>query len=85
MQSGRAKTKSWVLEFMDPDKKYREPVMGWSATESTSYQTKIYFDSLEEALEYCETKAISPTILSEQEKASIPKSYADNFTKGLRF
>ena len=85
MQSGKAKTKAWVLEHIDPDAKYREPVMGWGGTESTSYEASLFFNTLEEALEYAVSRGMALTILSEPERVTVAKSYSENFTKGLRF
>jgi len=84
MQSGKAKTKGWVLEFTDPDAKFHDPVMGWPATDSTKDQSKIMFDTFEEALAFAESKGITPTILQSAPRTTSPKSYADNFTKGWR-
>ena len=84
MQSGKPKTKGWILESYDPEAKFHEPVMGWPASSDTQDASKIMFDTLEDAMAFAESKGITPTILQSTDKKTKPKSYADNFTKGLR-
>ena len=56
MQSGLAKTKKWILEFKQGQKKINDPLMGWVGGGSTTAQVKLYFPSLEEAVAYAEAK-----------------------------
>ena len=45
MQSGRGKTKSWVLEHPRASKVVPEPLMGWQSSTDTARQVKLYFES----------------------------------------
>src|SRR5262245_31782464 len=54
MQSGTAKTKSWVLDFEQASPKAVEPLMGWTSSSDTRQQVRLRFDSKEEAIAYCE-------------------------------
>ena len=50
MQSGRAKTKSWVLELEQERPRRIEPLMGWTASADMRQQVRLSFASKEEAL-----------------------------------
>ncbi len=79
MQSGRAKTRRWLLEFEPALKPSIEPLMGWTASGDTPQQVKLYFDSAEEALAYCRKHGIASEVFAPHEQAIKPKSYASNF------
>ncbi len=85
MQSGKAKAGRWILEKRMPEAKSVEGVMGWQSASGTSDQVKLYFPSSEEAQAYAAQHGLDVVILSPEKRSSSPKSYADNFTKGLRF
>ena len=53
MQSGKAKTKDWVLEFEPKDARRSDPLMGWTVTSDTeSSQIRLHFDTKEDAVRY---------------------------------
>jgi hypothetical protein len=79
MQSGRAKTHQWVLEFEPGAKKSPEPLMGWSSSTDTEAQVRLRFATLEEALSYAERKGLAATVQEAHDPVVRPKSYADNF------
>src|SRR5712671_964050 len=58
MQSGTAKTKSWVLDFEQASPKAVEPLMGWTSSSDTRQQVRLRFDSKDEAIAYCERNGI---------------------------
>ena len=79
MQSGRGKSKSWVLVY-EPDKaKYIEPLMGYTGSAETQTQVRLSFDTLEEAETYARTNGIPYTV--QPAHTSTPKrtNYSDNF------
>lgn len=79
MQSGRAKTKSWLLEF-EPTQKNIDPLMGWTGSNATLRQLRIYFSSQDAAVAYAQSHNI-PYMLDEPHSRSRKrKSYADNFS-----
>ena len=53
MQSGRGKTKSWVLEHPRASKVVPEPLMGWQSSADTARQVKLCFASSDAAIAYC--------------------------------
>ena len=49
MQSGRAKTRKWVLEYEPTSRRDPDPLMGWSSARDTLNEVQLHFDTLEEA------------------------------------
>src|SRR5579872_5215611 len=49
MQSGRGKTRKWVLEHEPPTGGGRDPLMGWTSSANTSTQVRLHFDTIDEA------------------------------------
>src|ERR1700744_3994516 len=49
MQSGRGRTRKWVLEYEPPVSGGRDPLMGWTTSADTSGQVRLHFDAIEEA------------------------------------
>ena len=49
MQSGVARTKGWVLEFVREDHPSLDPLMGWTTSEDTQSQVRLRFDTRAEA------------------------------------
>ena len=52
MQSGRAKTRKWVLEYEPATRRDPDPLMGWSSARDTLNEVQLRFDTLEEALAF---------------------------------
>jgi len=85
MQSGRAKTASWVLEFEPSDARRSDPLMGWTQTGDTeSSQIRLNFDTKEEAVRYAESHGIAFQLSDPKPVRRILKTYADNFAFGRR-
>jgi hypothetical protein len=78
MQSGRARTKQWVLDFM-PEKRFIEPLMGWTASADTRPQVRLQFATREEAVAYCDKHGISYQLSEPNEPARHKLSYSENF------
>jgi hypothetical protein len=80
MQSGRATTKRWVLEF-EPAKPLRiEPLMGWTSSNDPSRQVRLTFDTREEAVAYARAHGIPHRVMEPKEGRRKQKSYSDNFS-----
>jgi len=85
MQSGRARTKEWVLEFEPKDARRSDPLMGWTVTSDTeSSQVQLQFDTKEEAVRYAEAHGIAFQLADPKPAKRIIKAYADNFAFGRR-
>jgi hypothetical protein len=79
MQSGKANTKSWILEFEPTAARRSDPLMGWTQTTDMSGQVRINFDTAEEAVAYCQKHGIAFRLFDEKPAKRIIKAYADNF------
>ena len=80
MQSGRAKSKSWILEFVRKAPAIPDPLMGWQSSGDTQKQVKIEFPSKEAAMLYAEKQGILYDVIPPQPRKFNIKSYADNFS-----
>jgi hypothetical protein len=79
MQSGMAKTKNWVVEWCSSSAQYMDPLMGWTGSNDTTHQIKLYFKSKEEAIAYAQRQHLAFTVQEETRPQIRPKSYADHF------
>ncbi len=79
MQSGRAKTKSWVLEYENASARRPEPLMGWTGCEDTLGQVSLKFDTLQDAQSYAEAKGLYYKAQAETVRKLKPRNYGDNF------
>jgi hypothetical protein len=79
MQSGRAKTKKWLLEYEPSDPIELDPLMGWSGSHDTDRQLNIWFATKEEAVAFAKARGLNFTVIEPHERVIRPKAYADNF------
>ena len=82
MQSGRAGTDHWVLEFEPSAPSRPDPLMGWIGSTDTQKQVRLTFETREEAIAYAERNSIPYDIELPRERRVKPKAYADNFRYG---
>ncbi|MCI5049437.1 MAG: ETC complex I subunit [Rickettsiales bacterium] len=78
MQSGRRKTKRWLLEYGADVPNAPEPLMGWNSG-GTLQQICIEFDTKESAVAYAEKNLIPFELLDPKSTTLKPRSYAANF------
>ena len=79
MQSGRAHTGRWMVEFEPETAREVEPLMGWTSSADTKTQLRLWFDSKDEAIAYAQRKGLMYTLEQPRERKVTPKAYADNF------
>ncbi|NJM50759.1 MAG: ETC complex I subunit [Sphingomonadales bacterium] len=79
MQSGKAGTDKWVLEFAPSEARKADPLMGWAGSGDTQTQVKLSFPSAELAQAYADKNGISCTIINTPPKTLKIQAYADNF------
>ena len=79
MQSGKAKSAAWVLEFEPTDARRQDPLMGWTQTADTEGQVRLSFETKEEAVAYCERHGIAYQLTEAAPVKRRIASYADNF------
>jgi hypothetical protein len=79
MQSGRALTKRWLLEY-EPEKALEiDPLMGWTSSSDMRQQVQLQFDTCDEAIAYCKAHNIPYQVFEPHRPVTRPKSYAENF------
>lgn len=82
MQSGRAKTGDWVLEFEQAEARRADPLMGWIGSADTQAQVRLVFASRDEAVGYAEREGIAHVVELPHARVTRPKAYSDNFKAG---
>ena len=82
MQSGRAGTDEWVLEWEPTAKQKADPLMGWIGQGDTQGQVRLRFSSRDDAVAYAEQRGLSFEVALETVHRERPKAYADNFKFG---
>jgi ETC complex I subunit conserved region len=81
MQSGRAGTHEWLLDF-EPAAEHADPLMGWIGGGDTQNQIRLRFESQAEAVAYAEKNGLTYSVELPRERKFVPKSYSDNFRFG---
>ena len=79
MQSGRAKTHDWVLEFEPKSARTPDPLMGWISSADTDAQVRLTFETQEQAQAFAEHHGIPYRLIAPEAPPKIIKAYADNF------
>ena len=79
MQSGKARTGEWVLEFESRAAKRPDPLTGWSGGADTQEQVSLTFPSLEAAKTYAERYGIDFHLVPPAQPKLKLQAYADNF------
>lgn len=79
MQSGTAKTKAWQLEYEPEQPRVIEPLMGWTSSGDMKQQLTLCFESMEDAVAYCEREGIAYQLLEPKPPARRIAAYSDNF------
>jgi len=80
MQSGHAKTKEWVLDYEPEQPPQVEPLMGWTSSGDMRQQVRLQFDTVEEAVAYCERQGIAYQVFETKPATRRVMSYSDNFS-----
>ena len=79
MQSGKAKSGHWVLEF-DPEKPRKiDPLMGYTTSADMRSQIRLTFETKEEAVAYAEKNGLAYRVQEPKEAKRRQISYAENF------
>ncbi len=79
LQSGRAGTGQWVLEYNPTDAQCADPLMGWAGSTDTNRQLNLKFATLEAAKAYADKNGISYSVIAAAPKVLKLQAYADNF------
>ncbi len=84
MQSGKAKTRDWLLEFAPASARKADPLMGWTQSSDMNGQIKLEFDSRDEAIAYAQAHGLAFQVFEPKTPKRIIKAYADNFAPGRK-
>ncbi|ACI93163.1 NADH dehydrogenase [Afipia carboxidovorans OM5] len=79
MQSGKARTKEWQLDFEPEVPRVVEPLMGWTSSSDMKQQVSLHFVTKEEAIAYCEANGIAYEVAEPKDSIRRRVAYADNF------
>jgi hypothetical protein len=79
MQSGKARTDEWVLEFESARPKRPDPLTGWSGGAHPQEQVKLSFPTLDAAKAYAERYRVDYHVVPPTPPKLKLQSYADNF------
>lgn len=79
MQSGKALTKKWVLEFVPSEAKRPDPLMGWAGSGDTLTQVRLQFENSKDAQAYADKYGINASVAETKPKELKIQAYADNF------
>jgi ETC complex I subunit conserved region len=79
MQSGKARTDDWVLEFAPAEAKQPDPLMGWAGSGDMRQQVQLAFATRDEALAYAARHGIAARLFATPPRRLKLQAYADNF------
>jgi hypothetical protein len=79
MQSGRARTTVWILEYEPVRQQQADPLTGWAGGDATATQLRMSFPTLEAATGYAEREGIAFHVVAAPERKLKLQAYADNF------
>jgi len=79
MQSGRARTNAWMLDFLPAEAKQADPLTGWAGSGDTQDQVRIGFPTQEAAIAYAEREGLEYRVIAAPERKLKLQAYADNF------
>ena len=80
MQSGRAKTKYWLVEFEPGVQCQNDSLMGWVGHGDTRNQLRMQFDTRDEAIAFCAKHNLEHQVIEPKARRVTRKSYAENFS-----
>lgn len=79
MQSGKARSDQWVLEFAPTEAKRPDPLMGWAGSGDMQAQVVLTFADSAEAQAYADKYGIEARIQQTPPRRLKLQTYADNF------
>lgn len=79
MQSGKGKSKHWLLVHEPAVARQVEPLMGYTSSTDMQSQIKLKFETLEAAEEYARKAGLAYSVQPVHEPSVKKVSYPDNF------
>lgn len=84
MQSGKAKTGHWLLEYERDTPMTPDALMGWNTMLDTKLELHLEFPTEAEAIAYAEAKGLQHVVKKGKKPRVPPKAYAENFSYNRR-
>mgnify|MGYP001979179306 CR=1 FL=1 len=79
MQSGRAQTDRWVVDFEQTEPQEPDPLTGWAGQANTAMQVRLTFPTLDAAKAYATREGHEYHVVPSPERTLKLQAYADNF------
>ncbi len=79
MQSGKAKSKKWLLVHEPSEARRIEPLIGYTSSTDTGVQVKLTFDTLQEAEDYARRQGLAYRVQAAHNPSVKRSVYTDNF------
>jgi hypothetical protein len=79
MQSGKGKSRSWILVFEPETPRSIDPLMGYTSSTDMAQQVKLSFETQEEAEAYAQRNGIPYSVQPAHDATPKRVSYPDNF------
>ncbi len=79
MQSGKAQTRKWRLEFALHQALRPDALMGWNGSTDASGQVRLSFETKEAAIAFAREHGLPHQVVEPNEPARVVKAYGDNF------
>ena len=86
MQSGKAKSRDWRLEFEPASARTVDPLMGWTGSSDTQSQVRLRFDTRAEAEAYATAKGLAYDVIDPKPRQQNirARGYGENFATDRR-
>jgi len=86
MSSGQAKTREWVLEYVNATAREVDPLMGWTSSNDTQAQIRMQFATKEAALDYATDHGIEAVVVDPKPRKPNVRAggYGENFATNRR-
>lgn len=81
VQSGRRKTREWIVEFEPRSRKEADRLIGWVGSDDTAQQVQLRFPTRDAAIAYCRREALEYQVYEPRSRVVRPKAYAENFIR----
>ncbi len=81
VQSGRRKTREWIVELEPRSRKEADRLIGWVGSDDTAQQVQLRFPSREAAIAYCRREGLDYQVYEPRTRVIRPKAYAENFIR----
>ena|SRR5690606_37541530 len=79
MQSGKGKSRHWILVFEQASAREIDPLMGYTSSGDTRQQVRLRFETQEEAEAYAQKNGLAYSVQPAHDATPQRASYPDNF------